>query len=338
MKYRKLGNAEILISEIGFGAWGIGGVSAGATSYGPTDDDSSRRALKCALDRGINFYDTSNVYGEGHSETLIGEALLKKRDRVVVATKVGLVEYGKPIDFSIKSLTASLEASLKRLQTDYVDLMQLHNPSPNAIEQDNDILDWVCQLKKEGKIRSFGVSARSPEDGFWAIERLKAECVQVNFNLLDRRAIDSGLMKSAEVNKVSLIARTPLCFGFLTGKLNEETCFDERDHRSNWPSQQIEKWIQGSRKILSCKTESPCQTDTQFALRFCLSYPQIMSVIPGILTEREVEENIIASDLGALPESELRMVEKVYQEIQNLIEENGLQKARPRDPGKIDRL
>ena len=326
MKYRRLGKTEIFVSEIGFGAWGIGGISKGATSYGPTDDNSSIKALNCALDRGINFFDTSNIYGEGHSETLIGKTLSKARDRIFIATKVGLINYEEPSDFSIKNLSTSLQGSLKRLKTDHVDLLQLHNPSPYIFQHNHEVLNWVDQLVKKGIIRAFGVSVRSPEEGIGAIEQLKADSIQVNFNLLDHRAIESGLMKSASINQVSLIARTPLCFGFLSGKLYKTKHFNEQDHRSRWPSQQIQNWIEASKKILSCKKNSSAQTDTQFALRFCLSYPQITTAIPGILNDLEVEENIKASDLGPLKDNEIQKIKKAYYEVQFLFDKKNLKK------------
>ena len=216
MKYRRLGKTDLLVSEIGFGAWGIGGTAAGATSYGPTNDVVSRKALDCAFEEGINFFDTSNVYGDGHSEALIGQAFKKKRSQVLIATKVGLVKYGQATNFSIKNLSSSFEASLKRLQTDYVDILQLHNPSLDSIEPIHKIHAWIDQLKNQGKVRAFGVSVRSPADGLWVIDKLKVQSLQVNFNLLDHRVIDSGLIKNSEENQVSLIARTPLCFGFLS--------------------------------------------------------------------------------------------------------------------------
>jgi aryl-alcohol dehydrogenase-like predicted oxidoreductase len=336
MKYRRLGKTEIFVSEIGFGAWGIGGISKGATSYGLTDDGSSIRALNCALDSGINFFDTSNVYGDGHSENLIGKTFLKARDRVLIATKVGLINYEEPADFSIKNLSQSLQNSLKRLKTDYIDLLQLHNPSPHIFQQNDEILNWVGQLIKKGIIRAFGVSVKSPEEGIGAIEHLKAESIQVNFNLLDHRAIDSGLMKSAAKNHVSLIARTPLSFGFLSGKLYKTTHFDKQDHRSRWPSQQIENWIEGSKKMLSCKTNSFTQTDTQFALRFCLSYPQIATTIPGILNNLEVKENIKASDLGPLKNNEAQKVQKTYYEIRSLFEKKHQKKTQIQGLGKVN--
>src|SRR5690348_6794459 len=125
MRYRSLGKSGLTVSEIGFGAWGIGGRTAGETSYGETDDQRSRAALDRAFDLGITFFDTANVYGDGHSETLIGEAFAQKRDRVVIGTKAGLIRFGEAPDFSPEALRRSLAGSLKRLQSDYVDLFQL---------------------------------------------------------------------------------------------------------------------------------------------------------------------------------------------------------------------
>jgi len=336
MKYRRLGKTDLLVSEIGFGAWGIGGTTAGATSYGPTNDVVSRKALDCAFEEGINFFDTSNVYGDGHSEALIGQAFKKKRSQVLIATKVGLVKYGQATNFSIKNLSSSFEASLKRLQTDYVDILQLHNPSLDSIEPIHKIHAWIDQLKNQGKVRAFGVSVRSPADGLWVIDKLKVQSLQVNFNLLDHRAIDSGLLKSSAQNQVSLIARTPLCFGFLSGRLSKNTRFDKLDHRSRWPSQQINNWAKSSRKMLSYKTNSPYQTNTQFALRFCLSYPQIVTAIPGILNEKEVKENIIASDIGSLRTNQIMEIQKAYQKVRFLIEDDSFKNIQSQDLGKID--
>src|SRR5262245_48665000 len=151
MKYRPLGKTGLQVSEIGFGAWGIGGRTDGETSYGDTDDAVSLRALAEALDCGINFIDTSSVYGLGHSETLIGRALQGRRHRALVATKAGFVRYGAQPDFSPAHLRASLEGSLRRLRTDYVDLLQLHNPPPELLRSDPAILETLRQLCSEGR-------------------------------------------------------------------------------------------------------------------------------------------------------------------------------------------
>src|SRR6185295_5584920 len=157
MKYRALGRTGLSVSEIGFGAWGIGGRTVGETSYGDTDDRTSLVALRRALDRGITFFDTSSAYGEGHSEALIGEAFAARRDKVVIATKAGYDSWDKPPDFSPGAVVASAERSLARLRSDYVDLLQLHNPPAQALREGG-VREALTRLQSSGKIRAWGVS------------------------------------------------------------------------------------------------------------------------------------------------------------------------------------
>jgi aryl-alcohol dehydrogenase-like predicted oxidoreductase len=335
MNYCSLGKTSIQISEIGFGAWGIGGMTPGASSYGPTDDDTSCRALSCALDNGITFYDTSNAYGDGHSERLIGTTFNKTRDQVIIATKVGLLKYGVPLNFSTQAITTSLNQSLGRLKTDYVDLLQLHNPPPDVMENGDKILDCIDRLKSEGKIRAFGVSAQTPEHGLLAIKYLKPEALQVNFNMLDRRAVECGLMELAQGTQTSLVARTPLCFGFLSGTIVKNTQFESWDHRSRWPQEQVNAWVEGAEALLDCRKHEPIQTKPQFAMRFCLSFPQISTVIPGMMTEKEVLDNIRVSKLGPLTAVEMESLDKVYQENNSFADKTSIQSVRSVDPGKI---
>lgn len=334
MKYRQLGNTGIQVSEIGFGGWGIGGITPGATSYGSTDDDTSARALACALEKGINFYDTSNVYGAGHSEVLIGRVLKKSRDRVIITTKAGLPGYGEAPDFSPAGIQRSVEASLGRLQTDYIDLLLFHNPEVEGMGQE--ILRLVDKWRQNGTIRSFGVSVRTPEDGMKILETLSPDAIQTNFNLMDRRAIESGLFDRALEVKTSIIARTPLCFGFLSGGIEPDAVFRREDHRSRWSKKQITLWAEGARKLMECKSDAIVQTNTQFALRFCLSYPAVASTIPGMLTEAEVLENGHASELGALTEMELSKVALVYRESNGFVDMETMKIAQRKDPGKQD--
>jgi aryl-alcohol dehydrogenase-like predicted oxidoreductase len=326
MRYRPLGRSGLTVSEIGFGAWGIGGATPGATSYGRTDDVVSLRALEEALACGINFFDTSNVYGYGHSETLLGQALRKHRDRVVIATKAGLEQYGAPADFSPARIRTSLADSLRRLRSDYIDVLQLHNPPLERIHNAADICEIVDRLKSEGRIRAFGVSVREPADGLAAIERLQPDAVQANFNLLDQRAIDCGLLDAAAARQCAIIARTPLCFGFLSGQLTESTRFSSDDHRSRWSRDQIIAWTRGGRDMLSYAAAG--QTPSQFALRFCLSFAQVTSVIPGMLRQEEVAENAATSRFAPLDQLTLTALREVYRGPGAML--------KPVDPGKID--
>ena len=336
MKYRSLGNTNIKISEVGFGAWGIGGITPGASSYGPTDDDISCRALSCALDNGITFYDTSNAYGDGHSEHLIGKTFKKVREQVIIATKVGLIKYGLPLDFSAQTIVTSVNQSLKRLRTDYIDLLQLHNPPPDVIENGDEILESIAHLKKAGKVRTFGVSTQTPEHGLLAIKRLKPISLQINFNMLDRRALDCGLINLAKETKTSLVARTPLNFGFLSGTIARDTQFESWDHRSRWPKEQVNKWVDGAEMLLGCMDVKQLQSKAQFAMRFCLSFPEVSTVIPGMMTETEVLENIHVSELGPLTKIELESLERVYRENNSFTDKVKMHSVRSVDPGKIN--
>ena len=239
MKYRRLRSTGLQVSEIGFGAWGIGGVANGAIAYGPTDDQESKRALRRAYHLGVNFYDTSGLYGYGHSERLIGEVLKDVRDRVIITTKVGFLDADGAQDFSPKHIRQSLAASLKRLQTDYVDLYQLHSPPIDALGRDESILSALRSLEQEGSVRAIGISVRSPDDGLVAINRFGLSCIQVNFNLVDQRALSNGLFDLCRKQGVGVIVRTPLCFGLLTGRYSPESKFGPGDHRSSWSSAQM---------------------------------------------------------------------------------------------------
>jgi len=314
MKYRRLGATGLQVSEIGFGAWGIGGVANGAIGYGPTDDEESKRALRRAYDLGVNFYDTSGLYGYGHSEHLIGEVLKDVRDKVIITTKVGFLDAAGSQDFSPKHISQSLEASLKRLQTDYVDLYQLHSPSIDAVGQDDGILSALRSLEQKGSVRAIGISVRSPDDGLIAINRFGFSCIQINFNLVDQRALSDGLFDLCGQRNVGVIVRTPLCFGLLTGRYSSVSKFGPGDHRNSWSSAQMARWANAGPLFAAALTEKEGQNPAQLALRFCLSYPTVSTVIPGMLTKEEVEENVLASQMGPFSEQELRKLEQIYQE------------------------
>lgn len=312
MRYRRLGQTALEISEIGFGAWGIGGASAGAVSYGPTDDGESLRALRRAFDLGVTFYDTADLYGHGHSEQLIGAAFRDIRTRVVLATKVGfLAPYG-PQDFSPRHVRTALEGSLRRLQTDYVDVYQLHNPPMDLLRSNPGLVETLKDLEHQGKVRAIGVSVRSPDDGLVAVREFGVvEVVQVNFSMVDQRARENGLLALCERRSVGVICRTPLCFGFLTGKYGDGWRFDPSDHRSAWSAEQIGRWAE-AHELFAAELDGTRQTHAQLALRFCLSYAAVSSVIPGMLTVEQVEENTATSEYGRLDEQERGRVEDVY--------------------------
>jgi aryl-alcohol dehydrogenase-like predicted oxidoreductase len=301
MKYRALGKTGLQVSEIGFGAWGIGGRTVGTTSYGDTDDRTSLAALGRALDEGITFFDTSSAYGNGHSEALIGQAFQAKRDRVVIATKAGYDAWDKPPDFSPAAIVASAEASLRRLRTDVIDLFQLHNP-PQASLRSAELRDALAALQKAGKIRAWGVSAKSPVEAIAALREFDVAVVQANFNMMDVRALDA-LLDEAERRRAGFIGRTPLCFGFLSGTISKDTVFPPGDHRLGWSRAQLDNWIDGAADLLGAVDAAPGAEGVRSALRFCLAFPAISSVIPGILTPAEADANARASEAGPLPKA-----------------------------------
>ena len=314
LERRSLGQSGIDVSVIGFGAWGIGGLTAGATSYGETDDAVSRRALLAAYERGINFFDTAPAYGAGHSERLIGETLAPVRGDIVIATKGGMSDFDSAVDFSPVELKRAIEGSLRRLRSDYVDVYQLHNPTDSLFEHPGPVAALVEALRRDGVIRTFGVSVARPEDGLIAMERFELDTIQVNFNLVDQRVIDCGLMERAALRGVTLIARTPLCFGLLSGAVARDARFDSTDHRSRWSQAQIAQWADAADRYASSMEGEVVQTKAQVALRYCLSYPTVATTIPGMLTEDEVRENTAVGAFGPLSSRQLETVRAIYQE------------------------
>ncbi len=307
MNYRSLGRTGLVVSEIGFGAWGIGGRTVSQTSYGDTDDRTSLAALARAHDGGITFFDTSAAYGNGHSEELIGKALAGVRRKAVLATKAGYEAWDRPPDFSAAAIVASTERSLGRLRTDYLDLLLLHNAPLDAL-QAPDMREALARLMVSGKIRSWGASAKGPADALEALRTCDVPVIQANFNMMDVRAVTGGLFEEVGRRNAGFIARTPLCFGFLSGTVTRDTKFPPGDHRLSWSSAQLANWIDGARDLLEVVSASPGPAGVQAALRFCLAFPEISSTIPGILTPAEAGQNAAASGLAALPKDAVAAV------------------------------
>lgn len=312
MRYRALGTTGLTVSEIGFGCWGIGGMTNGATSYGWTDDVESLRALRAAFDLGVTLFDTADVYGYGHSEELIGTALRDVRRQVVIASKVGWIDYDRPPEFSASHLREAIEGTLRRLQTDYLDLYQLHNPPVASMDAQDETFSTLEALIGEGKIRAFGISVCSPEEGLTAAQRFGAKAIQANFSLIDQRVVDNGLLGWCAEHGVGVIARTPLCYGFLTGRIAPEAQFDPSDHRSLRSVEQRALWADAPKLFMDAMADPPGQTPAQMALRYCLSYPAVATAIPGMLRSEEVRENVTASDLGSLSPEQRLTVERIY--------------------------
>jgi aryl-alcohol dehydrogenase-like predicted oxidoreductase len=312
---RPLGQTGLFVSPIGLGCWGMGGARPGSKAYGPENDPRSLATIDRALELGVNFFDTSDLYGLGHSEEVIGRALRGRRERAIIASKVGFVvdaQGRQSRDYSAAHIRRSLEGSLRRLQTDYLDLYQLHDPALTDLKADPGSIETLRELQAEGKIRAWGISLRSPADGHAAIEHFEAPVIQVNFNMIDQRALENGLLDLAGRRAVGVIARTPLCFGFLTGRYNADTRFPDGDHRVGWPREQIALWASAPELFAAALGRPAGQTPGQLALRYCLSYPAMSTVIPGMLAPAEVDENVAAAHLGPLTDAQRQAAEEVY--------------------------
>lgn len=313
MKYRPLGQSGITVSVLGFGAWGIGGRTPGATSYGETDDAVSLRALEEAFAQGITFYDTASVYGNGHSEELIGACFAGRRDKVVIATKAGIQASFAGYDFSAEGIRNSLDDSLRRLRTDYVDVLQLHNVEPKIVLGSGYMLELLQGFVRDGKVRAYGFSVPSPDDALALLDVPGTASLQVNCNLLDWRGIDNGLFARARDKHVGIIARTPLAFGFLTGRLKHGVTFAPDDHRSRWSPERIEGWIEAADAMFATfGWADNGGARIAAALRFCLGFDAVTTVIPGMLTPEEVVTNSVAAEAGALDRALMQDIEQVY--------------------------
>ncbi len=226
MQYRTLGRTGLRVSDIGFGAMTIGG-----EIFGATDDQESLRAVHRAIDLGLNFIDTADAYGRGHSEELLAQVLKDRRDEVILATKGGnqfSVRQGLR-NFDPDYITSALENSLKRLQIDTIDLYQLHNPSPEIMQR-GEIFERLDRLKQDGKIRFYGVSLEKTQDGIVAIETGKPDTLQVVYNILHQDP-QEALFPLAEKEQIGIVARVPLERGVLSGRFQSREEFYQQDWR-----------------------------------------------------------------------------------------------------------
>ena len=314
MQYRTLGRTGLRVSEVGFGAWAIGGPSKLGEveiGWGEVDDARSLRALGAAFEAGVNFYDTSDAYGSGHSEELIGKAFKSMRDKVVIATKVGnrTIE-GKWIkEFSKVWIHQAIEASLKRLAMDYVDLYQLHSPT-NTADYKDEAFEALEELKTQGKIRSYGVSVGPAAHGPWVIRNTRADTIQVVYNMLDREP-EQELLPLALKEKVGIIARVPLASGFLTGKFSADATFASNDHRTKTYSPEKVRQMVDQVQRLGFLTHGNRKTLSQAALQYCLAHPAVSAVIPGAKTPEQARANAAASDGTLLTPDEVERAREV---------------------------
>ena len=302
MKYRTLGKTGLKVSEVGFGAWAIGGNDHG-NSYGPTDDNVSIAAVERAFGLGCNFYDTADVYGHGHSEELLGRALKGHGNDIILGTKVGGDFYHNPprMNFNPEYLEFAAAKSCERLQTDHIDLYQLHNP-PAQLLKTGKIFESLEKLKESGKIRHYGVSIHDPQEGLLSMKYGKPATIQVVFNLL-RQEAKNQLFHAAREQNVAIIAREPLSNGFLTGKFTLDSTFPSGDIRSNFPRNYLAGLVRAAQQLRVLETKT--RTLAQASIRFTLDHKDVATVIPGAKTPKQIEETIRASELPSLTGEEL---------------------------------
>jgi aryl-alcohol dehydrogenase-like predicted oxidoreductase len=277
--------------------------------WGEVDEGTALRAIDAAYGAGVTFFDTADVYGGGRSEILIGRALRAKRDRVVIATKVGnrTTPDGKWMkDFSKRWIEEAIDASLARLGLDSVDLYQLHSAGDTA-EYRDETFEALEALRTAGKIRFYGISVGPVAHGPWVIRNTPAQVVQVVYNMLEREA-ERELLPLAQERGVGIIGRVPLASGFLTGKFAPDARFPLNDHRSrNYPPEKVRATLDKVAR-LGFLTEGTPKTLGQAALQYCLAHPAVSTVIPGAKTPEQVRSNAAASD-GVLltPEEVVRV-------------------------------
>ncbi len=311
MQYRAFGNTELRTSEIGFGAWAIGGgamIGDTAIGWGTANDADSVQAIHAALDAGINFFDTADIYGLGHSETLLGKTLRGNKD-TIIASKAGNVARNNQftVDYSGDHIIKACEASLRRLQRDHIDHYQLHSSRVTHLEY-GECVNAMQTLQQQGKIRYWGLSLNTfdPEpEANWLMERDLGNGFQLVLNLLNQKALP--LLQPATAKGYGIIARMPLQFGLLTGKFDKDFSFDNTDHRKKRITPAI---VEAANKALApawelCKKYN-C-TKTQLALSYILSHTEVSVVIPGIRTVEHVRDN--TGGLFTLEQADRVMIE-----------------------------
>jgi aryl-alcohol dehydrogenase-like predicted oxidoreductase len=316
MNYREFGRTGWKVSEISFGAWAIGG------SWGEVKDEESLDALRRSIDLGVNFIDTADVYGDGRSECLIGKVLKERKENVIVATKAGRrLDPHVAAGYNKQNLTAFIERSLKNLDVDALDLVQLHCP-PTEIYYRPEVFTILDDLVKAGKIRYYGVSVEKVEEGLKALEFPNVQSVQIIFNMFRYRPAEKFLAECAR-KRVAVIARVPLASGLLSGKMTINSAFAADDHRNfnrhgeafdqgeTFSGVNFEKGLAAVAELSQWVPEGVAMA--QWALRWILMFPEISCIIPGAKNSSQVEQNIVSANLPPLTGAQMAKVKEIYE-------------------------
>ncbi len=314
MEYRTLGQTELQVSQVGFGGWAIGGNAYG-NSFGNADDITSLAALNTAYDLGCTLFSTADFYGHGHSETLIGKALKGwERDRLIVATKVGQ-DFSGPalrINFSERYLRSAVEASLKRLQVEALDICYLDHPTLELIQLGR-MFEVMSALRQEGKIRHYGITIHDPQEGIQAIAVGQVQVVEAVFNLFDPRAA-VALFQTCLETQTGLIIREPLARGFLSGRYTADTTFEKGDVRAVWPKPLIAKRVLAADQFKSILPPGYPGL-SNLTLQYALAQPGVSAVVPDCKTPDEVRENFQTPHLPPLSAETLQQIQELQQRI-----------------------
>ncbi len=323
MEYRELGRTNWKVSTISFGSWAIGG------AWGDVDDRESLAALHRAVDLGVNFFDTADVYGNGRSERLLAKLRHERSEPIIIATKAGRrLDPHVASGYNRKNLTAFVERSLINLETEALDLLQLHCP-PTDVYYTPGVFGVLDDLVKAGKIKYYGVSVEKVEDALKAIEYPNVQSIQIIFNIFRQRPAELFFIE-AKRRKVGILARVPLASGLLTGKITPTTQFTADDHRAyNRHGEAFDRgetfsgvdFDTGLQVVNELRTLlPPGMTLTQMALRWILMFDAVTCAIPGAKRPTQVEENVHAADLAPLPESLMVKIQTIYdQQIRELV-------------------
>jgi aryl-alcohol dehydrogenase-like predicted oxidoreductase len=317
MHYRELGRTGWKLSTVSFGSWAIGG------AWGDVDDLESIAALHTALDHGVNFFDTADVYGDGRSERLLAQLRRERREPFYIATKAGRrLDPHVAAGYNRANLVSFVERSLKNLNTEAIDLLQLHCP-PTEIFYQPDVFGILDELVQAGKLRYYGVSVEKVEEALKAMEYPAVQSVQIIFNIFRQRPADL-FFSEAKRRKVGILARVPLSSGLLTGKMTSKSIFEAGDHRSfNRHGESFDRgetfsgvdYDTGLAAVEVLRRLLPFgMSMVQLALRWILMFPEVTCAIPGATRSAQVEENLKAADLPPLSPAVMAEIGRIYEE------------------------
>jgi|TARA_B110000438_G_scaffold196265_1_gene187839 aryl-alcohol dehydrogenase-like predicted oxidoreductase len=317
MKFRKFADLDWNVSEIGLGCWAIG------SEWGDVSDSDAREVLKTSLDKGINFFDTADVYGDGRSEKFVGELVKSTSEKIYVATKSGRrLDPHIAEGYNLKNIETFIDRSLSNLGVDCIDLLQLHCP-PSEICPRKETYEMMDEIVKKGKIAHYGVSVEKVSEAMDAIQFPNVKSIQLIFNIF-RQKPSEIFFKEATKKNVAIIARVPLASGMLTGKMNKDSIFPKNDHRNyningdafdvgeTFSGVNFEKGLEAAQRLKDILPAGFSLTD--LALKWILMHKEVTVVIPGAKNKMQVEKNLMASDKNDISRI-IKNINQVYAEL-----------------------